>query len=111
MWPRFNGRVVVNDTGIATYYGSNTAWLELTDSKAVAGYEEGKLELPATTDGRIAYLKEVIGFKPENASLRERLADMTTPPPELPADGATQETEPPLVREPISPGICQAGAF
>jgi hypothetical protein len=109
VWPRFNGRVVVNDTGIAAYYGSNDAYLELTGNTARAGYGEALLDLPSDSEGRIAYLRSVIGLRPDNDDLKQRLAEMLAPPPppvSEAADGDVEETTEP-VREPISPGICQ----
>ncbi len=115
VWPRFNGRVVVNDTGIASHYGSNDGWLELSGGKAFAGYSDRKLELPVTAEGRIAYLEEVISFKPDNQSLRKRLAEMTGTEPDpgidLSGEENSQTEETTAVPEPISPGICRADSF
>ncbi len=121
VWPRFEGKVVVNDTGIAKYYGSNDAWLELSGGKAYAGYEEGRLELPETENDRIGYLEQVIRFKPENKRLQNRLQEMTAPQAPEPSPGTNSEgadqtgeevVEIPAeeVRPPISPGICLSGA-
>jgi hypothetical protein len=111
VWPRFGGRVVANDTGIATHYGANDAWLELSDGMARAAYGEHKMELPSDVEGRTEYLRQVINLRPENTSLQQRLAEILEPPappaePEASEAGAT-EAEPAPPREPISPGICQ----
>ena len=117
VWPRFGGRVVVNDTGIATYYGSNIGWFEQSGGKAYAGYEDRRLELPVTEDNRIAYLEAVIDFKPDNQYLQERLAELTAPeivaePPRANEtageNGEINEAVP--AREPVSPGICRSDA-
>jgi hypothetical protein len=118
VWPRFDGRVVVNDTGIGAHYGSNDAYLELSENSAWAGYGDHKFVLPPDADGRVEYLREVIGIRPENTALQERLAIMLSPPSADDAAGsaaqggeaATGET-PPAIPDPagetISPGICQ----
>jgi hypothetical protein len=114
VWPRFDGKVVVNDTGIANYYGSNIGWLEIIDGTAYAGYKEGKLDMPTDEEGRLAYLQQVIEFKPENKALQERLSEMTTPETEQAVTETSTEDaqaiEDAPVREPISPGICLSGS-
>ncbi len=113
VWPRFGGRVVVNDTGIAAYYGGHDAYLELNGAEAMAGYGERRLALPTSDADRIAYLQEVVGSKPDNRSLQARLASLLAPPPEPAASGVE---EPPAVEQaPVSqplplapgPGMCE----
>jgi hypothetical protein len=92
VWPRFEGRVVVNDTGIASYYGSNEAYLELTPNGASAGYGDQKIALPAESGGRESYLRQVINLAPGNQVLQRRLARMLAPPED--EAGAIEGTEP-----------------
>lgn len=89
VWPRFGGRVVVNDTGIAAYYGGFDAYLELTGDGAFAGYGEIRLPLPADPAARVGYLREVIEVRPDSAELRALLAELTQPvdQADLPGDG------------------------
>jgi hypothetical protein len=117
VWPRFGARVVVNDTGIAKHYGATIGWLETQGEKAFAGYEQGKLELPLTTEGRIPYLEEVIRLQPENESLMKRLVEMTAPEVVIdpPQEAGSSEIVGEAIavvpeREPISPGICLSGS-
>ena len=108
VWPRFDGRVVLNDTGIAAHYGSNDGYLELSDDSAWAGYGDRKLELPVADEDRIAYLREVAGFKPDNKALQNRLREMLAPavePAEAPVELAPGETVPDQAV--VNPGICQ----
>jgi hypothetical protein len=98
VWPRFDGRVVVNDPGISAYYGGKDAYLELTPAGAEAGYGDYKLGLPVASDDRVEYLRQVIGLDPDNAILQRRLARMLAPPQEpVPPAGATplDEARPP----------------
>lgn len=109
VWPRFEGRVVANDTGIAGYYGGHDAFLEINGGGAVAGYGEQRIELPASPDGREAYLREVIAMDPANEMLQKRLALLLEPPPEAaPIEPMGEQDE---LREPgretITPDICR----
>ena len=108
VWPRFDQRVVANDTGIATHYGAHKGVLELTAKGATAIYGDQRIPLPTQNSGRVDYLRAVIEADSNNAKLKERLARMLAPPLEE-ADGtATQTEEVPAVAEPISgPGTCQ----
>ncbi len=113
VWPRFGGRVVVNDTGIAAYYGGHDAYLELNGAEAMAGYGERRLALPTSDADRIAYLQEVVGSKPDNRSLQARLASLLAPPPEPAASGVEEppEVEQAPVSQPLplapGPGMCE----
>jgi hypothetical protein len=76
VWPRFDGRVVLNDTGLAKYYGGHNAFLEITSAGAVAHYGEQSLPLPTSNAERIDYLKQVVALNPANAHLQSRLQKM-----------------------------------
>lgn len=113
VWPRFDQRVVVNDTGIAAYYGSHKGVLELTADGAMSIYGDRKIPLPSKNEDRVDYLKAVIEADSNNALLRQRLAAMLTPPDEETvvtgvesgvSDGVNTGVEMPL--EAI-PGTCQ----
>lgn len=79
IWPRFDQRVVVNDTGIANYYGAHKGVLELTPAGATAIYDEHRIPLPVLNSERIDYLRAVIEVDSNNAQLKERLAELLTP--------------------------------
>ena len=57
VWPRFDQRVVANDTGIATYYGSHKGLLELTPEGATAIYGSQRIPLPSLNSEREDYLR------------------------------------------------------
>lgn len=76
VWPRFDGRVVLNDTGMARYYGGYTTFLELTNDGATAHYGEQSIPLPSSNEERIDYLKKVVALNPANAHLQSRLQKM-----------------------------------
>ena len=82
VWPRFDQRVVANDTGIAAYYGAHKGLLELTSDGATAIYGEQRIPVPTLNSGREDYLRAVIEVDSNNAQLKERLARMLAPPAE-----------------------------
>ncbi len=103
VWPRFDQRVIVNDTGIAAYYGSHKGVLELTADGAVAIYGDRRIPLPADNEGREDYLRAVIEADLNNGLLKNQLARMLAPPVEEPAGQEGEETVVPVA----TPGTCQ----
>jgi hypothetical protein len=79
IWPRFDQRVVVNDTGIANYYGAHKGVLELTAKGQTAIYGDQRIPLPVQNSGREDYLRAVIEADSNNAQLKARLARMLAP--------------------------------
>lgn len=100
VWPRFDTRVIVIDTGIGAAYGGHPAWLEATADGLFAGYPGGRVPLPADDAGRADYLDAVIALQPGNAALRDGrealLAGTTAASAEAP-----EATEP--TGEPVAP--------
>jgi len=80
VWPRFDQRVVANDTGIATYYGAHKGLLELTANGATAIYGDQRIPVPALNSEREDYLRAVIEVDSNDAHLKNRLARMLAPP-------------------------------
>ncbi len=111
VWPRFDQRVVANDTGIATYYGAHKGLLELTSEGATAIYGDQRIPLPTQNGGREDYLRAVIEADSNNTELKERLARMLAPPPDVTdavEDAESAEAGEALNGETIlSPGTCQ----
>ncbi len=103
IWPRFDGRVVIIDTGIARAYGGYVAYLEITQEGLFGGYPNGKLPLPMDQEGLIPYLEQVIAMDPNNSYLQQRLQQLQNPavPELLEADaGAADQSSPqPVIRE------------
>ena len=92
IWPRYDSKVVMIDTGIASAYGGHVAYLEITPEGLFAGYPLGKLPLPASEADSIAYLEKVIIMDPDNPYLQERLEQLLHPAvPELPEAEADAE--------------------
>jgi len=114
VWPRFDQRVVANDTGIATYYGAHNGLLELTSEGATAIYGDRRIPLPTQNDEREDYLRAVIEVDSNNDQLKQRLARMLAPPEEVPVDStdgknaSTSGEAGEVAAKPIPiPGTCQ----
>lgn len=76
VWPRFDGRVILNDTGLAAHYGGHDAFLEIRAGQPIARYGKHEIPLPNGGAARVDYLREVIRLDPGNAHLQSRLARM-----------------------------------
>jgi len=99
IWPRYDAKVVMIDTGISRAYGGYVAYLEITPEGLFAGYPRGKLPLPSNGPDSIAYLEKVIAMNPENPYLQERLEQLLHPPvPEPPEADPGEQGE--VVAEP-----------
>ncbi|MCF6263735.1 MAG: metallophosphoesterase [Xanthomonadales bacterium] len=105
VWPRFDQRVIVNDTGIATYYGRNTGILELQGGVATAIYANQRIQIPESSSERIDYLRAVIKVKPDNAKLKKRLEKLLAP--ELVEKTSTEEASAEETEEVAVIGTCQ----
>ena len=81
IWPQYNAKVVMIDTGISEAYGGYIGYLEITRDGLFAGYESGKLPLPSAEADKIPYLEKVIAMNPDNPYLKRRLQKMTQPAP------------------------------
>ncbi|MFK7865633.1 MAG: metallophosphoesterase [Pseudohongiellaceae bacterium] len=60
--PRFGGKVLVIDTGIAEYYGSHLASLRIEGNSYYTIQNDEKLALPDTQAEVLSYLKQVADF-------------------------------------------------
>ena len=79
VWPRYDGKVLMIDTGIARVYGGHLGYLEMTPEGLFGGYARGKVPLPSDDSELIPYLEKVIALNPENAFLQERLEQLQHP--------------------------------
>lgn len=79
VWPRFDQRVIANDTGLGSYYGAHMGILEIKGDELTAIYGDKRVPVPADNAGREDYLRAVIEIDPNNADLKKRLAEMQSP--------------------------------
>lgn len=97
IWPNYDAKVIMIDTGIANAYGSHIGYLEIKPEGLFAGYPLEKLPLPASDEGQVAYLEQVILQDPDNGYLKQRLQKLTQPvvpdPAEEPNPVAESEAE------------------
>jgi len=108
IWPRFDQRVVLNDTGIANYYGAHKGVLELSKTGVIAIYGDNRIPLPALNSEREEYLQAVIEFDSNNALMKKRLANMQAPSAQDNQVTAEDDTEVSGAEELMaSPGTCQ----
>jgi hypothetical protein len=80
IWPRYDDKVVMIDTGIAAAYGGYVGYLEIGPDGLHAGYPNGKLPLPSDSEGLVPYLEKVIQADPDNPHLQKRLERLMKPP-------------------------------
>lgn len=86
VWPRFDGRVVANDTGIAAHYGSHIGILELTAGQTTAIYGDKRIPLPARNSERMDYLRAVTEADP-----KARLVGIFVPTAEQTGENADRD--------------------
>jgi len=99
VWPRYDGKVVIADTGVSGYYGGHVAYLEITADGLFAGYPWGRVRIPESDAEAIDYLRQVIGQDPENPYLKKRLDELTRPPSEEPPAETLDASEEPAGEE------------
>jgi hypothetical protein len=74
VWPRFDGKVILNDVGLAAHYGGHFAFLEFRGDETIAHYKDGNtVPLPENNADRMAYLEQVLAMDPDNRYLQSRL--------------------------------------
>jgi len=73
--PRFDGKVILIDTGMATVYGSHRACLLVEGDGVFAIHRGQKLELPGNGPGLAEYLKKAVALEPPDSSLRKAAAE------------------------------------
>lgn len=97
VWPRFDGRVVMIDTGLGAAYGGHIGWLEATEEGLVAGYRGGRLPLPRDDASRLEYLEKVIALHPGNRALAQLRDGLQAGQADVLVIGAGSGTEAPSV--------------
>jgi hypothetical protein len=91
IWPQYQGKVLMIDSGISRTYGGHIAYLEVTPEGLFAGYRGGKLPLPVGETDRQAYLEQVIALDPQNPYLQERLEQIMHPPVPEPVEAESED--------------------
>ncbi len=73
--PRFGGKVITIDVGLAKVMGGPPAFLLVEDSKFYAVHRERKLELPVSGESLQGYLRAAAALEPLNSPLRKQLTN------------------------------------
>jgi len=83
--------------------------LELTAEGATAIYDQQRIPLPLLNSGREDYLRAVIELDPNNAQMKQRLANMLAPSADEAVETNDQTEAGEAVTEEIIlvPGTCQ----
>lgn len=76
IWPRYDGRVIQIDTGIADYYGGHVGYLEITGEGRFAGYRDGRVRLPDLGEDLTRYVAELTAMFASDAKLRTRIDEL-----------------------------------
>jgi len=110
VWPRFDQRVIANDTGLGSYYGAHTGILEIKGDELTAIYGDTRIALPADNAGRVDYLRAVIDVDSDNSLLNKRLAEMLAPATQINGSDGQSDSEMSGEGQEMtmaSPGTCQ----
>jgi hypothetical protein len=91
IWPNYDGKVVMIDTGISHHYGGYLGYLEETPEGLFGGYPGARLALPSRDADVVAYLERVIELEPDNPYLKQRLRRLLQP--ELQSEPSGSDTE------------------
>ncbi len=78
--PRFEGRVLVIDTGISSYYGGFMASLLLENGEAMTLQRGHRVLLPTSEDGLLPYYRRIAELEPNASALRARINRLVTTP-------------------------------
>jgi hypothetical protein len=87
IWPRYDDKIVMIDSGISSAYGGHIAYLEITADGLFAGYPQGKLALPVNDGERVPYLEQLIQWIPDSPPLLEKLKLLNQPLAAAPDEG------------------------
>ena len=79
--PRFDGKVVVIDTGISGYYGGHLASLLIESGQSYTVQAGQRLAIPENRQDLLAYFKSVLEFKPDMPALQQHVRNIESSPP------------------------------
>lgn len=79
--PRFDGRVLVIDAGIAAYYGGHLASLVLEDGQALTIQRGERIEVPTTDAGLLPYFQRIAELEPDATALQDTIRRLQSPTP------------------------------
>jgi hypothetical protein len=81
--PRFEGRVLVIDTGVSEYYGEQLGSLLIENDKAIVIQGGEQIKIPEGDENLLPYLKTILEIEPDAGLLRNRIEELENHLPEL----------------------------
>ncbi|MBL4571753.1 MAG: metallophosphoesterase [Gammaproteobacteria bacterium] len=78
--PRFEGRVLVIDTGLSSYYGGFLASLLLENGEATTLQRNQEIPVPNTKAGLLPYFERIAELEPRANALQVRIRNLASPP-------------------------------
>ena len=76
IYPRYGNRVIQIDVGIGEAYGGHVAFLEVTSDGLYAGYRNGRVPLPQSSQELADYARGVAALHPDDEELLNTLEDL-----------------------------------
>ena len=89
--PRFDGRVLVIDTGISDYYGAHIASLLIEGDDVFTVQVGRRLAVPKNSDDLISYFKSVSEFKSDLPALQQYIYALELPIEQIIPDAAVPD--------------------
>jgi len=77
--PRFEGRVLIIDTGLSSYYGGFRASLLLQNNEATTLQHEQEIPIPVTKAGVLSYFERIAALEPKAKALQVRIRNLASP--------------------------------
>jgi hypothetical protein len=88
--PRFDGQVVIIDTGMSAYYGSHRASLKIEGGRVTGLHGKQAVLLPTKRNEMVPYFETLADQMPDNQRLRAHLEVLRNPPTEADMDDLTK---------------------
>lgn len=77
--PRFEGRVLIIDAGLSSYYGGFRASLLLENGAAITLQREQRIPVPDTEAGLLSYFTRIAELEPDARALQARIRNLASP--------------------------------
>lgn len=77
--PRYNGKVIVIDSGISTFYHGAVTSLVVEGGRMLNFHRGQQIEIPVGEHGLLDYYRRVAELEPDSVSLREAISRLEAP--------------------------------
>lgn len=89
--PRFDGRVIITDTGMSDYYGGHKASLLVDNGQKFALHDTIYSLIPSDAAGIMSYFEDIQRLMPDNQRLAQHVENLKNPPAEEDATADSAE--------------------